>query len=1412
MKRPSLKKLMTVLLVLFVLGGAGAYFGGKYFLKRRAEGWLRDGIAASIAGNHERAVFFLKGYLLRDPAHTEALKHYVISRELLVDSRGGLQFTETVNALKVLIGQDPNSPEGLNYRRHLLELYVKLERIPEALDTSKALLDKLPGDARTLELRTGLLRRFNQLKDAFALAQRWVAAAPLSLRANMEYLYLLGQTSQSADAVVDKAQMLYNANPKNPKFEFLLGFGYVQGLELKPENLKRENREPATKWFQTAAKHPGMDEELVKSIAEQFDNLAMTEDSMAVIQAAVKGGAGVELRHMLARRLWQANRWGGLVDVLSDLDQADPKTDATLIAFKQMALIKTGNGVEAKKCFAALSARDKFDILKSQYLDPAASAWTLLLQRDAGNPVDDKSLVEACEQALRIESDNTYLRYFLGEARFRMGEMDKAAQSWLRAAIQNPNWAVPAVRLVDGLIERGKHAQAYRFAMEATRRNPHNAAVVISFARAWAAGIETGDAGESDELLKLVADIQRQIPGEEKTFLIQLQLLAKQGSKTEAIKLARAALMEQTPPPSERRLLTIASISRQFDLAVDEECFNASEKIYGITPELAYVKAASQSAPANSEQALKLFDGLAKKSGHAEGLAWQLSRVRLMETTNHPAARGSWIELAGLQPDNLVIQLAAVRARSLQGDWIELPKIIDRLKPKKPDPTSEEESGLEWKLAYAHLRVDYARTDADYEIAATELVKIIKVFARLPEAHALLALANEHLKRMDGAIKHMTEATNLDEGSIPYALELARMLQTRGDYERARQELARITPRISNAGQRQQVAFLLAKQGDLESAKKILQDTRDQAGKPVEGLLLAMLFNRDGDFQKAEGIVQKLLDQKPDLATIQFAASMYAAKDRRADAERVLARMDALQLEPGVKEMMWASYHSQLGELSEAARHFATATQQVPANPVVWRSLVTCQLTLGKYAEARQSLADGLKAVSGDDDLTQIEKQFDLLQQSMRDDDLRSVAISFLRDPTKGDIALKLLENVTEARRTKDMTRLSNQLQEMARDNPKSISIQLQQIRCMAEMQSIGPAITLALRATSAFPEEEEPARLATRLCALDQRWDQMLTSAQVWRKRAVMDAFAADVAIAQAQIKSNSFDAAYAQLQPHLSAAIAQPNRRPDVLIAAAIALAGGDKIDEATNLLWPLAQKEPVWRKRWIEAGVEFSDRQKAVAWLDRVAEIIPVDGIVERVILAEGYEQLGRRFGSPELVQKGTDSFVKITADPKVNAMALLAAGAHAERCNTPIPAAEYYRRAIAMDDTLWIAKNNLAMLLIRSGGDPKLATAMAKDAVRLQPQRSEVHDTLAAAEASDGHPDQAVETIGAALLLEPNNVKWLASRIKYLLAAGKASEAKKELALLDAGHLGGRGIPAGIKTDLDAIRIELKKAPK
>ena len=1421
------KKIWISLLVLIVLGGAGSYFGAKILLNRRAEGWKRDGIAASRAGQHEQAAFLLGGYLRRhiadsrDAGYMEALKCYVTSCEL---EESGRHLGEAVAALKLLVGQEP---DRIEHRQHLLELFVKMGRAPEALDTGKFILaflhnKKLPSDARTLELMTDVLMTLHQYSEALSMARDWIVVAPADLHANMALISLMAGSGQSSESVLKTVADLRAVITDDSSFELLQGFAYSMFREDPATGV--ENVKSAAMWLRKAAAHPGPKDDFINLLVSQLDRLGLPIDSLAFLQGTVKNGAGRDIRHALARRLWQLNQWEPLAAVLGDLDIRDPKSSSTMIAFKCMALLNTAKATEAAACRAELARRKEKTGDKPK--DAVAGAWDMILSRGADSakingPQADKQLMAECEAALAVEPTNAYLRYFLAEADSRLGHRNQAIQNFQNAAAGASTWSLPARRLVESLLDEGRNDQAFGIARYALQRDPTNASLVIGMARAWSANIEAGDAAQSAELLKLVNSIQEQLPGEERTFLIRLKLLAAQSDKTAAIKSARE-MLAHAPPPDERIFLSIAGLSRQYNLALEDDCFAATEKANGITARLAHARALYQFTKSGVDAGLKVFDDLAARSKHATDVLWQLARCEYLDAANHPDARAAWIILGKAFPDDLAVQQSALAANAVQADPAFMQESIDRLKalteppPSTPDkkpkgdkPLPEPDTGHAWQLAQAKLWIASSKPKENTD-GITLLKNISKAQPDLVEPHLLLARELVRGNQIEAAIQQLTQAKQCDPSSVPVSLLLAGLLQSHNDFDRVRQELDRIMPRLRSPDQRRAVAVLLAKQGSLDQPIGLLEQAKDEPGTDGPGrLLLAILYGRRGEFAKAEAIVTKLLDQNPDLSVIQFAASFYASTGRRAEAEKVLARLDSLKLEPGVKDLVLGSYCAQNGDLAEAVKHYGAVTKLIPANTVAWRTMATVQMALGRYPDAETTIQNALIAIPDDKPLKSIAEHFNLLRDAAADPELRPVALTYMRDPLTGDKSLELLNAMTEAFRSKNMQQLIATLRQMAEQNPTSVAIQLQLIRSLGTLNRTTDALATAKRTMNAFPEDPEPARLATNICEKAQRFDEMLSAARTWKKRAGFNTIPADVAIASALIKTGLPDEAVNALQPHLAIASADPNRNANVLIVHSIALADSGHAKEANDLLWPLAQKSGAWRFAWVQVCIDFKNSDTSIAWLNQIAPIIPADAIEERVALAEGYDHLGIRFNQPELIQKSTTLFAAIAASPKVTPIALLSAGSQAERAKALDTAEAYYLHAIVLDGNLWIAKNNLAMLIVQRGGDLKQAAIYAEEASRLHPRSGEVLDTVAAVLAKQGRPKDAANAIDGAVHLDPDNLKWHIGLAGYLLADGDFAKANKELATIDTGHFDLNTISPDQRTQLEMIRLKLKK---
>jgi predicted Zn-dependent protease len=1373
------KKIVLVLALIVVAGLPVAYFGGREILKYRIKGWRADGIVASQAGDHPRAAELLVRYLQRRPEDVEALSHYINSREK-AELPNGQHLAETIGALRLILGLDP---ERIEDRRHLLDLYVKLDRRPEALDTANAILAKHKRDVRTLDLKTQVLMRMQQNRDALAVAQEWAAAEPGNINVHIARLTLRARLEHAPQAIIEDAQKLREAHPDDPKFELLQGFAYAQtGDDAQ-----------AAHWLKAAAARPDPDDALVKLLVEQFDALGLSDDSLTLLRERVKQGGSIDIRHTLARRLWEAGLWEETVAALQELDPASRDSDATLVAFKAIALANTGKVPGAEAARAALAARGDA---------AAARAWSLLLRRilDAAE-IDNKQVITETQSALTSDPRNSYLNYFAADANARLGELDLAIQQWRRAAADNPAWGMPANRLVEGLIQKGRPDEAFMVATTAARSAKHgraNAGSVVSLARAWAAGLESGGATHADELLKLVNEVQRQLPGEDQTLLIQIQLLAQQGKKPEAAQAAKTAI-NRDPFPGERLLQALAGVSRKYELGIEKDCFARSEAAHGLTASLAYAQAIDRLITDKADAGLQLFDDLAKRSGKTEDTIWRLARAQYLDTTANSAAAAAWVALGDANPDDVAVQQAAASARSVRGDWDFMERTVKRL------DVITGGKGLTPKLARARLLVEAARNVNDYEEGSVLLNGIIREYPQLPEARVLLARALVEMKRTDGAIEQLSRAAQLDPTSVPIAVQLAALLQSKGDFERVRQELDRVSPFIRSPAQRRQAALMLAQQGSGKEAVELLEQDQKEVG---EGdLLLAMLYARRQQFDKVEPILAKLME-KPELATIQFAASFYALTGRRTDAEKALAQLDSLKLEPGVREATLGNYHAQIGNAAEAVKWFTAATEKAPANASAWRALATIQMAAGQVTEALSTLERAAAAVPSDEGFAVLKQHANLFKEAATDENLRPVLIAIVRDPANSNTALELLRIVSDARQSHDLEKLASRLQQLAERKSDFLPVHIQLAQCYLTMGRTSEAISTAKRAATTFPNSTEAARVAVQVCAAAQRWEDTLEEAQKWKKRINENPQTADLAIARAFLGLKRYDSAVSQLQPYVAAAQAEPNRFPDVVASYTLALAGAGRAQAARDLIWPLASTEAAWRFRIIQLTLELPDRQEAEAWLGHLEGVTPEDAVAERVMIAELYDTLGRRYNDKTLVQKGFDKIKLVAAHPKANAITFLGAAAQAERFGDLKLAESFYRRSLALEPNLWVAHNNLAMLIGKRNGDTKEALHHAAAALKLQPYHPSVHDTYAEMSFKSQDFKQAAASMRVSSKLDPDNPAWRIRLASYLLVGGDVAEAGKVLADIDARRLDLRKLEPDLRKQLDEVRKQVK----
>lgn len=1408
MPNPNRKKrsiwfwLLMTCIVLAIVGLPTGYFGLRYYIKQRIIGWRADGMAAAEAGNNEKAAQFLALYIQRRPGDLQALETYIKVREK-VEMANGQHIAETVAALKMVLGLDPDRIED---RRHLLRLYAAMQRRPEALDTANALLGQIarlqkveieaghpekakalnPMKAETLGIKADVLVGMQEPREALAVVEEWIAVAQDTAGQNivepqMKRIDIRLRLGQSLDGIIKEMQSLTDARPGDPGAKLLLGYAFLYSGEPKLQD--------TAQWLRSAARDVDPKSPLAKTIVEQFDKLGISAEAIAAMQDLVDRGAGVEIRHTLACRYWEQGKWQKCAELLADVNPADSDADAELLAFKEISLSNLSKSEEAAACRAALAKKKT----------AMAQAWMLILPRvTSAAEVNNQRVVEGCRQALVLNPQDRYLYYYMGDAFHRMGELDLAIDSWRQALAYGPTWDVPVPRLVDALLLKGQTGWANQLARSANIRNP-TAATSIALARAWAVGLETGDVTDTESLVQWAEKVQAAAPEEEQSLLISVRQHAKGGKSAEAVDAIRKAI-QRTPAPREALFISLAAISTEFKLGIQEEILSASEKAHGASEVLAYARATLAFQQGNADAGRILFEQAAANPARTgEAVNWKLAQALYLDISNDDKALAAWQKLGNEYPDNLAVQRAIAAARTVAGHREVMSPAVERLK------AINEGKGLEWRLAEGRMLVSCAKNEDDFAKTALVLSDLCKDYSGLPEAHVLLAQALVKMNRMEGAVEHMRLAAQLDPNSARIAVQLSTILLQRGDFAGAQQELERVMLRLRDPKDRRMAAVILAQTGAADKAVALMQQPGAGGSQtaPTDDLLMAELLRKNGQLDQAEAIVKSKLDNA-DLAMVRFAAGLYMEMGRRADAEKALERLDALKLEPALKEMIWGSYYLQTGRPAEAIAQYQAAVKQAPTNGVTWRTLAAIYMVLGKRDEAMTAIRDGAKAAPADQELQAEQAQVDLIRESLEDPVLANVVMIYHRNPLTGEAPLEMMRLVTDARRANDSQRLAARLQQFIERHTNFMPAYIRLAQCFAEMGRTNDALTAAQNAMNVFPNEPEPARVAAQVAAVSQKWSDMRSAAEAWKKRSGND-INADISLARALTGLGQYDAARTQMRPFVAAAKqGNPERFATALAVYAAATVNLGNEQEAIDLLWPLAQKDARWRQVWVDTSLLFKNPKETIAWLEKVEMAIPANAPTERMGIVEALDILGRREKNDDLLKRATDMSIQVADQAPKNLVAQLTAAAQAERMGNSKAAEDYYRRSLGIDPTIWIANNNLAMIVLRRDGDAREAVSFAEAALKSNPRSANIYDTLALAQAKAGNPKSATATIRVALNLAPDNLPYQVRLAQYLMDSGQNTEAVTKLREIDQS-----GQPGDLDNATKKILEDLRK---
>ncbi|MGE5612392.1 MAG: tetratricopeptide repeat protein [Bacillota bacterium] len=1372
--------LLTVVLVV-TLALTAAVLVRKRQINNRYAVMRETGMAAYKAGDYEGTLNSLASYIKRYPQDADALYALAESRRQ-VETPDGNYLPIAAQLYRRFLELRPDRTDA---RRELTLLYSAMGYHSETIESARIVLEKQPNDVPILSAQARAYAIMRNAKDALKVAEHAVKIEPLNLMMHALVLECYRELDRKAD-ILPYAQAFLESHPADARAEALMGAACMVAGDLtagqqqklssfvaaKYPNAKLENTTAlaaATFFIRQAARRPMNEPEFVRIIVNQLEQLRLPLESTAVLERALDAKDNpqrddVQLRRLLIRRLFELGQYADIEKRLANVKLDASGADLEMLALKGIALVRLNRQPESSAIADALAAVAN---------DRVAHAWSeILKQVFIANNNDNPKLLEILAAALEVQKANPYFHFFRGEAYAAIGERDAAISSFKKAAASSPLWPLPFLRLSQLLLEDGKPADAVAAARGASELFP-SPATYSNWARVWASTISPAKIHEERDLANLVAYVQRVQPGEEQTLPLHVLILTKTGQRSAAEKAIRATLESKTPP-RDSLLLRLAAVSRESQLGLENACYELAEKLYGLTPELAFTQAMAMYRDGKHAEAEGLLNDARQK--HAQDLAWRILWARYLEQTGDNRAAAEWIALAD-DPSlkaNLSVQRMALAARSVQSNHEFLNRAIDRIR------TLTGEHAIYWRVARAALLSQANASNDDLSKAAKLLNEVIAADPEYVEARSMLASVYDRMRNIPAAIEQITAALKIKPDAPELLLELARLYQSVPDYPRAREQMDRLHPDRLNPTHRQQLASLFAQQGEWARAASLIDGDSEATTRPSDNLLRAAIYSRQNQLDKAEKIYRQML-QQPTPRAIVAAATFFASTGRKAEAEKILQNLKDLNLAPGMYELAWADYYASYGTSEQAIEQYRNTLKLIPAQANTWHALMAQYTRAGRVTDALAACEEALKALPGDKSLERFRSSAAALQTLAADNaafPLMAIAAQGSADSDVALEALSILADVVKSQQS--LPTAIPKLRPLADRTPSLVPLQSLLARLYLATHRVSDAVTIAQRGMQFAPASPEMAQTAAQMYTAAKNWPQALAAANRWRQLTPQQPLPADLFIAGIHLQSGSIQSAAQQIAPYLEAAKAKPDEYMPVLITQARLLVAKGDITKAADLLWPLASQSAPWRRAWLELALSIPAKPQVTAsWLDRVSSTIPETDAASRMALAQAWQMLANASGSSEYLDKARLLLTQLEAGTANPADAAFAMGLLHEQENKLDEAEKAYRRALKLQPDSPAAQNNLAMVILQRKGNLSEAAGLVSKAIEARPHVPAFYDTLAQINMGTKDYDNAIRNLKKAIAIEQWEPKWQLTLAEVYDQAGQLDEAKRKL---------------------------------
>jgi tetratricopeptide (TPR) repeat protein len=1070
--------------------------------------------------------------------------------------------------------------------------------------------------------------------------------------------------------------------------------------------------------------------------ATLFDSLNAFGHSLAVLQAGHRQFRDQTIDRSLARRLWMMGRGSDIpkVFVTPDLSPAGDHTE--VLIYRALALHDAGNVEEAQKVADALQER-KGDFRVVAW-SPALKA---LLTRP---PLTDPEKLELYETAVEKSRFDPVLRVFLGDTLEALGRYAEARRHWDDATRSSlsAGWMQPWLRRTYALLNEGRVQSAYQSANVAMRYSPRSMAAYIALFRTQVAMVRDGfNIGITPAQLlaqvdRLDSELSLDQSNDAKLFREivlpgRVLLTSRVKDKATATSLLNDAL-KSSDALGQETLSNLLDISTFEGLGKSEQILARLEKAGGVSITAVFPRAVTLLNAGKKEEGLALLEKHALDAEPDKKLQWQRAIARYLDGAQDDRAKDRWAVISDGNPTDLSAALAALESASVLRDKV----LVDRLIKRAIELGKYDATALPSQLRLAQARSLLADpvTASSRASAVDILQSLTKIEADWVEPRTLLVSAHAMDKPEAGikpnlpeAIKELRALVSYAPDPAPLAVQLARLYRVSGDFASAKAELERVANLpTADARLRLEAADMLMTQREMAAAETALEQLQiDDATMrtPEVDARLASIYrslNSPGQLQQA---LRRLLGANltnPDHAFI--AADGFASLQDKASATEALAKLDAMQLKPGEKQVVLSKYEARNGDPAKAIALLEEACALAPTNENFWIALASLHVERNDVPRAKEAAARGLKVAKPQERLPLIASQIEAMGTGIADKlDLVAIADELSKQPGLKDreAAVRRVEKERVSGRLADI----NVVRElMANFDADPAMVQLLARTLLQSLSTPRPDLAAdVLRSGLAkHPGEVEMASLGVRIFRSVGAFSDMERAARQWRD--LVRSPESEIAVVESMVLGKRYANAIEELQPLVKRAEDNPGDAFGVRVYTLLgqSLCAMNKVPDALQEIGPLLDRAPdLITSFWLPAAAQLvTPEASARAWIVRVRPMIDMKNEGQVIALANAYAGVGMRFPESRSAMLGEARNVLnnlLQASPPGSPRVLESMGWVLQQQGNPADAQIAYRSTLEKDPRAIFALRGLAQLAMQENSPE--AVTLAKRAVEV-----------------------------------------------------------------------------------------------